>query len=102
DGIRDFHVTGVQTCALPIFGTSNGAVVNILGRMVGAAITFGIARMLGKGAVEMLVGKLTQTRKFERWMHRRGGWAVFATRAIPRSEERRVGKEGRGRTALVR
>src|SRR5690606_40054387 len=21
DGIRDFHVTGVQTCALPIFGT---------------------------------------------------------------------------------
>src|SRR5690606_40730452 len=29
DGIRDFHVTGVQTCALPIFafwllGTANG------------------------------------------------------------------------------
>src|SRR5690606_40022959 len=24
DGIRDFHVTGVQTCALPIFITSNG------------------------------------------------------------------------------
>src|SRR5690606_39319694 len=22
DGIRDFHVTGVQTCALPIFDTS--------------------------------------------------------------------------------
>src|SRR5690606_39567142 len=22
DGIRDFHVTGVQTCALPIFGNS--------------------------------------------------------------------------------
>src|SRR5690606_41160829 len=22
DGIRDFHVTGVQTCALPIFGTA--------------------------------------------------------------------------------
>src|SRR5690606_40788103 len=21
DGIRDFHVTGVQTCALPIYGT---------------------------------------------------------------------------------
>jgi len=65
------------------FGTSSGAVVNILGRMAGAAITFGIARMLGKGAVEMLVGKLTHTRKFERWMRRRGGWAVFATRAVP-------------------
>src|SRR5690606_40413072 len=24
DGIRDFHVTGVQTCALPIFGTVTG------------------------------------------------------------------------------
>src|SRR5690606_40516383 len=26
DGIRDFHVTGVQTCALPIF---NGILTNI-------------------------------------------------------------------------
>src|SRR5690606_9979451 len=24
DGIRDFHVTGVQTCALPILTTANG------------------------------------------------------------------------------
>src|SRR5215475_234461 len=24
DGIRDFHVTGVQTCALPIFGVERG------------------------------------------------------------------------------
>src|SRR5690606_40362794 len=24
-GIRDFHVTGVQTCALPIFATDAGA-----------------------------------------------------------------------------
>src|SRR5207302_2265504 len=27
DGIRDFHVTGVQTCALPIFGIDVGASV---------------------------------------------------------------------------
>src|SRR5690606_40799485 len=25
DGIRDFHVTGVQTCALPIFGFKRSA-----------------------------------------------------------------------------
>src|SRR5690606_40413726 len=25
DGIRDFHVTGVQTCALPISGGTSGA-----------------------------------------------------------------------------
>lgn len=65
------------------FGTSNGAMVNIAGRILGAAITFGIARMLGKGAVERLVGKLTHASKFEEWMQRRGGWAVFATRVIP-------------------
>src|SRR5690606_40597580 len=27
DGIRDFHVTGVQTCALPIFGRGPGELV---------------------------------------------------------------------------
>src|SRR5690606_40777475 len=26
DGIRDFHVTGVQTCALPIYGTAGAPV----------------------------------------------------------------------------
>src|SRR5690606_40868309 len=28
DGIRDFHVTGVQTCALPIFGVDGDASVD--------------------------------------------------------------------------
>lgn len=65
------------------FGTSNGAVINILGRMAGATIAFGIARMLGKGAVEKMVGSITHADRFERWMQRRGGWAVFATRAVP-------------------
>src|SRR5690606_39844938 len=27
DGIRDFHVTGVQTCALPIFKLSCGDII---------------------------------------------------------------------------
>ena len=65
------------------FGTSNGAVINIIGRMAGGAIAFGIARMLGKGAVEKMVGSVTHADTFERWMQRRGGWAVFATRAVP-------------------
>lgn len=65
------------------FGTSGGAVVNIAGRMLGAVIAFAIARMLGKGAVEKLMGKLSHSQKFEAWMERWGGWAVFATRAIP-------------------
>src|SRR5207302_3113817 len=28
DGIRDFHVTGVQTCALPIYGLGDRSPVN--------------------------------------------------------------------------
>lgn len=65
------------------FGTSGGAVVNIAGRMLGALVAFGLARMLGKGAVEKFTGKISHTQKFEAWMERWGGWAVFATRAIP-------------------
>lgn len=65
------------------FGTSGGAVVNIAGRMLGALVAFGLARMLGKGAVEKFTGKISHTQKFEAWMARWGGWAVFATRAIP-------------------
>src|SRR5690606_40047230 len=34
DGIRDFHVTGVQTCALPILGRAGGGGVLVAGRMV--------------------------------------------------------------------
>src|SRR5690606_25540257 len=29
DGIRDFHVTGVQTCALPILGTTQSCVTPV-------------------------------------------------------------------------
>src|SRR5690606_40720876 len=32
DGIRDFHVTGVQTCALPISITSSTAIATLLTR----------------------------------------------------------------------
>src|SRR5690606_40413766 len=31
DGIRDFHVTGVQTCALPIFAVAEYKLVDIVG-----------------------------------------------------------------------
>src|SRR5690606_41031948 len=30
DGMRDFHVTGVQTCALPIFDTAHGMGIVVL------------------------------------------------------------------------
>src|SRR5690606_40006326 len=37
DGIRDFHVTGVQTCALPIFAFAGGLAFTF------AAVAFGLA-----------------------------------------------------------
>src|SRR5690606_40763823 len=82
DGIRDFHVTGVQTCALPIWRRT-------------ARVHDRAARGRGRGAEH--VGDL---RHAGREVRRRGGpggrgdgreGAVVAER----SEERRVGKECR-------
>src|SRR5690606_40604267 len=48
DGIRDFHVTGVQTCALPIFASSESALCRAGVTSAARAIALG-ARLLGAG-----------------------------------------------------
>src|SRR5690606_40114658 len=69
DGIRDFHVTGVQTCALPIYP----------------------ARLLGA-----LAGGVRQRRGiFGGGRSRRVPALPRRARPNTRSEERRVGKECR-------
>src|SRR5690606_39802871 len=77
DGIRDFHVTGVQTCALPI----------------------------SRPEVSVPVTEAARPRTFRRlpaeWFFAAsfavvGVWVYFRT-PIQRSEERRVGKECRSR-----
>src|SRR5688500_19861206 len=86
DGIRDYKVTGVQTCALPIWTRSAGGLRIIpthgAGRELVAALARGEAVALvadrvvaGAGASVELFGAPTR---------------------LPRSEERRVGKESRG------
>src|SRR5690606_40885373 len=40
DGIRDFHVTGVQTCALPIFDTAESLPTGCAVHVVSPLITF--------------------------------------------------------------
>src|SRR5262249_59548729 len=71
DGIRDWSVTGVQTCALPILEAS----YFVLG-----------SRSIGRAAVSSGdVGSPVLARPF---------FDVLAGRE--RSEERRVGEEGRG------
>src|SRR5690606_40456859 len=82
DGIRDFHVTGVQTCALPI---SDCMTISIGFRAPSQA-------MLARGLLEAAADQA---------MARAGlaGGGPYGEPALPgprlRSEERRVGKEGR-------
>src|SRR5690606_40984504 len=93
DGIRDFHVTGVQTCALPIFAMVNGW-------CFGGAFTPLVACDLAIAAEEAIFG-LSEI-----------NWGILpagnVTKAVTetmglrnalyyvmRSEERRVGKECR-------
>src|SRR5262249_59541532 len=73
DGIRDWSVTGVQTCALPIF-TPLGSFSRPA--WVGAALR------RGRRGREKEPSGVTDRR---------------ALAFLPRSEERRVGKEGRSR-----
>src|SRR5690606_40917004 len=71
DGIRDFHVTGVQTCALPISSP------RAEGTCRAATCT---------GCRTSWTGSSERSNEGERRKRRE-----------PRSEERRVGKECRGR-----
>src|SRR5690606_40505965 len=83
DGIRDFHVTGVQTCALPIFERIYRNVMSI----PGPGIVY--SQFVDKGLKALAA-----------YLDRRG-WAPYGTDdrlatnryVVMRSEERRVGKE---------
>src|SRR2546430_3253704 len=82
DGIRDLTVTGVQTCALPIFGSDE--------RFAGAnRATEGPAREIG-------VPRSPQPIRVDRCLHCANNLWVIAS-GWRRSEERRVGKECRSR-----
>src|SRR5207253_6629789 len=80
DGIRDGHVTGVQTCALPICEYMPAPKANYV-RVVINGESWGIyvnAQQFNKDFIR----DWFNTKKGARWK---------------RSEERRVGKEGRSR-----
>src|SRR5690606_40883374 len=77
DGIRDFHVTGVQTCALPILVVCGGSTEAEAGALLGTSQQ-NVNRV-----------KLRALRRLHALLHGRGSHV--------RSEERRVGKEGRAR-----
>src|SRR5690606_41032152 len=91
DGIRDFHVTGVQTCALPISARSRAG--GTAGRTAVRARTRGAsgradARVAPGRAAEAgepsVAGEVTRIQP-----------TPAASLAAVRSEERRVGEERR-------
>src|SRR5256885_6321737 len=81
DGIRDYKVTGVQTCALPIFGICSAIVVPLASR----------GRVLGSlTLISAESGRVYDESDLAFADH-------VARRTAARSEERRVGKECRSR-----
>src|SRR5439155_9001501 len=83
DGIRDGHVTGVQTCALPISTLPTSA-----SRRHGGSTATGWLRVCSVASpVSCAAARLKSSI-----------WPV-ASMATTRSEERRVGKECRSRWA---
>src|SRR5690606_39522783 len=84
DGIRDFHVTGVQTCALPILVITIG-----IGSFLISTLFFSKNLLLAQASIErtansanMILLDIQNEQKDQ-----------------VRSEERRVGKECRSRWA---
>src|SRR5207302_6129914 len=84
DGIRDFHVTGVQTCALPI---CVGSVVEShpLFPSIEGFVSTPVSDSSGRVSAPGSGGGDGST----------SGGSALADLPDPRSEERRVGKEGR-------
>src|SRR5690606_39735180 len=86
DGIRDFHVTGVQTCALPICTVSDHSLLTHLPGFRNALDDGGFLPSQVRSALHLVAAH-------ER--HRRVRLLGKAQRGWRRSEERRVGKECR-------
>src|SRR5205823_7617520 len=88
DGIRDKLVTGVQTCALPIFSRAVGDLPKR-----SHSSTFG-GNPLACAAAIAAIGEMRRL-ELAACARDRGALLLDGLRAIRRSEERRVGKEAR-------
>src|SRR5690606_40293629 len=90
-GIRDFHVTGVQTCALPIYREVR--------RIEPVHRREPLEDVVGDAVNDLLVAPVhDRVQAAERAEPRRGARAAQEAVALDqdrrRAEERRVGKEG--------
>src|SRR5690606_39722613 len=92
DGIRDFHVTGVQTCALPIYAI-------VVGSGAGGCMAGYILANAGLKVLMLEAGPFFDPAKDAlqlRWPWESPRRGASTTRPF-RSEERRVGEVGRSR-----
>src|SRR5207253_4480947 len=80
DGIRDGHVTGVQTCALPIFAMGTDTFPPDMIRVLD----------YGSNVAKLMAGDQAAGQAADLYRAATLGGA----RALGRSEERRVGKDG--------
>src|SRR5256885_7805830 len=83
DGIRDYKVTGVQTCALPISKVTFGATIGVGGVMITSSGMLVVDRRVLELDDAILLMLLCKVKTLLRY--------------CLRSEERRVGKECRSR-----
>src|SRR5690606_39535673 len=99
-GIRDFHVTGVQTCALPILAVGACGLMNAVGNL--------LPDQLAAMCEAMWEGNLAEGLRLHRKLREINKAVFFDTNPIPikymakrmgRSEERRVGRECGARRA---
>src|SRR5690606_39282505 len=91
DGIRDFHVTGVQTCALPILPKSTNKPLLVFDILVAFSKRVGSLNLDGSWSAP----SKSQYPTFEYVVPEAS--EAFPVSSIHRSEERRVGKECRYR-----
>src|SRR2546430_8208961 len=87
DGIRDLTVTGVQTCALPIFAEFESSAFETLGRHKASVL------LRARQTASFIVEK-EEHFVLPNWPAQRSAESIVYQR---RSEERRVGKECRSR-----
>src|SRR5205807_3651527 len=89
DGIRDYKVTGVQTCALPIWPCPRASTHN--GRRPSSGVRPRDAPERAQSADQPQETETARKAQKSRWP------VCCRALAPPRSEERRVGKECRSR-----
>src|SRR5206468_4854228 len=96
DGIRDLIVTGVQTCALPIYHVVRHIHVGGMGGWDYVSIDSASRRLFVSHSDRVEVVDIEQGKVIGTIPKTEG---VHGIALAPRSEERRVGKEGRCRRA---